>query len=389
MKVAIVGGGAAGFFCALALKDMCEEADVTIFEQQRKVLAKVEISGGGRCNCTNSFRDVTDLKQVYPRGAQLLKRLFKQFGPQDAFRWFEEHGVPLVVQEDQCVFPKAQDSHAIINCFLDEAHRAGVKIRLNNKVEGPECLLDAYDYVVWTVGGLNNQSTIANLQSSILTPTYPSLFTFNIKDKQLNDLMGVVVEDAILSIPGTKFKIQDALLLTHWGTSGPATLKLSSHAAVFLAENHYKAPLLINWTGESNAELVREELQTIARDNPNKQLSSYRPFGLQQRLWDYLLTKAGVSCKWSELGKKNLNKLVDILTNDHYNIEGRAAFKDEFVTCGGVRLDAVDKQTLECKTIPRLYFAGEVLDIDGVTGGFNFQAAWSTAYAVAKGIALK
>lgn len=389
MKVAIVGGGAAGFFCALALKDMCEESDVTIFEQQRKVLAKVEISGGGRCNCTNSFRDVTDLKQVYPRGAQLLKRLFKQFGPQDAFKWFEEHGVPLVVQEDQCVFPKAQDSHAIINCFLDEAHKTGVKIRLNNKVESPECLLEAYDYVVWTVGGLNNQSTIANLQSSILTPTYPSLFTFNIKDKQLNDLMGVVVEDAILSIPGTKFKIQDALLLTHWGTSGPATLKLSSHAAVFLAENRYKAPLLINWTGESNAELVREELQTIARDNPNKQLSSYRPFGLQQRLWDYLLTKAGVSCRWSELGKKNLNKLVDILTNDHYNIEGRAAFKDEFVTCGGVRLDAVDKQTLECKTIPRLYFAGEVLDIDGVTGGFNFQAAWSTAYAVAKGIALK
>lgn len=386
MKTAIVGGGAAGFFCALQLKEMCPDMEVTIFEQQRKVLSKVEISGGGRCNCTNSFRDVSDLRQVYPRGAQLLKRLFKQFGPEDAYRWFEEHGVPLVVQDDQCVFPKAQDSHAIIDCFLDEAHRQGVRIKLNDKVERPECLLDAYDYVVWTVGGLSNQSLLASLSTSILTPTHPSLFTFNIKDRQLNDLMGVVVEDAIMSIPGTKFKIQDALLLTHWGTSGPATLKLSSHAAVYLAENHYKAPLLINWTGETNAEVVCETLQSIADANPQKMLSSYRPFSLQQRLWDYLLAKAGLHCRWSELGKKNLNKLVDLLTNDRYQIDGRAAFKDEFVTCGGVRLDAVDKQTLECKTIPRLYFAGEVLDIDGVTGGFNFQAAWSTAYAVARGI---
>lgn len=388
MRTAIVGGGAAGFFCALELKKRCGDAmEITIFEQQRKVLSKVEISGGGRCNCTNSFRDVSDLRQVYPRGGQLLKRLFKVFGPEDAYRWFEDHGVELVVQDDQCVFPKAQDSHAIIGCFLDEAHRLGVKIKLNNKVENPECLLSAYDYVVWTVGGLSNRAMLGNLPSSMLTPTYPSLFTFNIKNKQLNDLMGVVVEDAIMSIPGTKFKIQDALLITHWGTSGPATLKLSSHAAVFLAENHYKAPLLINWVGETNAEVVKDELISIAEANPQKMVNSYRPFGLQQRLWDYLLAKTDIHCRWNELGKKNLNKIVDILTNDHYQIDGRAAFKDEFVTCGGISLNCINKNTLESKDIPHLYFAGEVLDIDGVTGGFNFQAAWTTAYVVACSIA--
>ncbi len=363
--------------------------EVTIFEQQRRVLAKVEISGGGRCNCTNSFRDVSDLRQVYPRGGQLLKRLFKVFGPKDAYRWFEDHGVELVVQEDQCVFPKAQDSHAIIDCFLNEARRLGVKIKTNNKIEKPSDLLNAYDYVVWTVGGLSSAAQLSLNPELSLTKCVPSLFTFNIKDKALNNLMGVVVEDAIASIPGTKFKVQAALLLTHWGMSGPAILKLSSHGARYLAENNYRAPLLINWIGETNAEYVRDELLEIAESNPQKQLSSYRPYGLQQRLWDYLLSKLNLKCKWSELGKKNLNKLIDTLTNDHYQIEGRAAFKDEFVTCGGISLEAVGSRTLESKEVPNLYFAGEVLDIDGVTGGFNFQAAWTTGYVVAQSIASK
>lgn len=387
MRTAIVGGGAAGFFCALELKKRCGNAmDVTIFEQQRKVLSKVEISGGGRCNCTNSFRDVTDLRQVYPRGGQLLKRLFKIFGPEDAYAWFEEHGVELVVQEDQCVFPKAQDSHAIIDCFLKLANKLGVNIRLNSKVETPSDLLEAYDYVVWTVGGLSANAQMSLSNSLSLTPCVPSLFTFNIKDKALNNLMGTVVEDAIMSIPGTKFKVQDALLITHWGFSGPATLKLSSHAARSLDECNYRAPILVNWTGEANAEIVREELTDIINANGQKLLSSYRPFGLQQRLWDYLLGKLGLNCRWNELGKKNLNKLVDILTNDHFKIEGRAAFKEEFVTCGGISLDSINKNTLESKELPHLYFAGEVLDIDGVTGGFNFQAAWTTAYVVASSI---
>lgn len=390
MRTAIVGGGAAGFFCALELKRRCGEAmEVVIFEQQRKVLAKVEISGGGRCNCTNSFRDVTDLRQVYPRGGQLLKRLFKVFGPKDAYEWFEEHGVELVVQDDQCVFPKVQDSHAIIDCFVGEARRLGVQVRTNCKVEKPDDLLGAYDFVVWTVGGLSANGYSALAERVKMVQTVPSLFTFNIKDKRLNDLMGVVVEDAIVSIPGTKFKVQDALLITHWGVSGPATLKLSSHAARYLNENGYKAPLLINWVGETNAEVVKDELVDIAEKNSMKMVSSYRPFGLQQRLWDYLLGKIDVHCRWSELGKKNLNKLVDVLTNDHYQISGRAAFKDEFVTCGGVSLEAVDKNTLESREVPGLYFAGEVLDIDGVTGGFNFQAAWTCGYVVAKSVGEK
>ena len=389
MRTAIVGGGAAGFFCAIELKKRCPEMEVVIFEQQRKVLAKVEISGGGRCNCTNTFVDVSDLRQVYPRGGQLLKRLFKEFGPKDAFRWFEEHGVPLVVQEDNCVFPKAQDSHAIIDCFLHEAEELGIIIRTNNKVESPDVLKESYDYAVWTVGGVSDKTHAMLAERVKMIPSVPSLFTFNIKNKAMNALMGTVVENAIMSIPGTKFRIQDILLITHWGVSGPATLKLSSHAAIYLAERKYRSPLLINWTGENNSETVKATLEDIAANNAQKKLSSFRPFGLQQRLWDYLLCKTDLDCRWGELGKKNMNRLVNTLTNDTYEIHGRAAFKDEFVTCGGVALDAINKQTLESNEVENLYFAGEVLDIDGITGGFNFQAAWTTAYCVAKGISDK
>lgn len=380
MKTAIVGGGAAGFFCAIQLASMCPEMEITIFEQQKKVLSKVEISGGGRCNCTNSFRDVTDLCQVYPRGAKLLKRLFKQFGPRDAFQWFEDHGVPLVIQDDQCVFPKAQDSHAIINCFLNEAHNYGVRIKLGNKIDTPEVLFDGgYDYIVMTIGGTPGKEGCV-----------PSLFTFNIKDKELVSLMGTVVENAITSIPGTKFKTQDALLITHWGMSGPAILKLSSHAARYLAEHNYQTTMLVNWTGETNAEEVRTIIISMLKQNAQKLIDNVRPFSLQTRLWEYLLTKSNLKGrKCCEIGNKAINKLVDTLTNDTYLVVGRNHYKEEFVTCGGVSLDSVDKATLESKERPNLFYAGEVLDIDGVTGGFNFQAAWTTAYAVAKGIAEK
>jgi len=399
MRTAIVGGGAAGFFCAIELKRLVPQMEVTILERQNRVLAKVEISGGGRCNCTNSFNGVSDLKQVYPRGANLLKRLFKQFGPRDAFKWFEDHGVPLVTQSDNCVFPKAQDSHAIIDCFLREAHRLGVRIQLNTKVTDVGLLLKDYDYVVLASGGISGahpyaipsaaEGTVSHAITHSTTQCLPSLFTFTIKDEALRSLMGTVVEGAIASIPGTKFKAQDPLLITHWGMSGPAILKLSSHAAVYLAENKYRSPLLINWTGITNTEEVSQELQSIAQSNPQKLISSYRPFNLQQRLWDYIISKFGKNCKWSELGRKGINRLTDLLTNDHYQIEGRAAFKDEFVTCGGIDLSTVDKNTLESKLVPNLYFAGELLNIDGITGGFNFQAAWSTAFAVAKAVELK
>lgn len=379
MKLAIVGGGAAGFFLAINVKEIVPQLDVTIFEKQKKVLAKVEISGGGRCNCTNTFAEISDLKQAYPRGAGLLKRLFKQFGPKDAYQWFEDQGVPLVVQEDQCVFPKAQDSHAIINCFLNEARRLGVKLRLGEKVDNPEVLLNEYDYVAVTVGGTPSKEGCV-----------PSLFTFNINDPALNGLMGTVVEGAIASIPGTKMRAQGPLLITHWGMSGPAILKLSSYAARYLADNDYQSPLLVNWAGETNAEEVHSHIINIIEDNPQKQIDNVRPYGLPARLWDYLLEKASLKGKrCSELGKKGVNRLTDLLTNDVYAIASRCHYKDEFVTCGGISLDSVDKVTLESKTTPNIFYAGEVLDIDGITGGFNFQAAWTTAWAVAKGIEAK
>ena len=375
-SLAIIGGGAAGFFLAINAKELMPDLDVTIFEQQRKVLAKVEISGGGRCNCTNTFAEVTDLRQVYPRGATLLKRLFKQFGPTDSYQWFEAHGVPLTVQEDQCVFPTAQDSHAIIDCFLREAKKHGVKLQLGTKVENPEALLTDYDFVAVTCGGTPHREGCV-----------PSLFTFTVKDALLTALQGLVVDHAIVHLPATTFRAQGPLLITHWGMSGPAILRLSSYAARHLAEHHYQSPLCVNWTGETNIEAVRSHLTTLLEQNTAKLIDNLHPYSLQARLWSYLLDKAqlqGRRC--GEVGKKGINRLVNLLTNDSYQIAGRSPYKDEFVTCGGIPLDTVDKTTLESKTTPRLFYAGEVLDIDGVTGGFNFQAAWTTAYVVARGI---
>ena len=382
MKTAIVGGGAAGFFAAINLKEMCPEMQVTIFEKSKKVLAKVEVSGGGRCNCTNSFEAVTDLQQVYPRGHRLLKRLFKTFDYRDAYEWFESHGVRLVTQEDHCVFPMSQDSHTIINLFLAEAKRHGIEIRTQCKIESLEQLKD-YDFKVITTGG-----GTASMAGVPTIEAVPSLFTFSIEDEALRALMGTVVEDATASIPGTKFKSCGPLLITHWGMSGPAILKLSSHAARELHEHNYQMPLAVNWTSLKEPE-IQQELHEIIIRHPQKQIATIRPLGLPSRLWDYLVAKTlgeRAQNRWQNLNQKELNRLTNALCNDQYKIAGRAAFKDEFVTCGGVDLAAVNTNTLESKTLPQLYFAGEVLDIDGITGGFNFQAAWTTAYVVSMAI---
>ena len=389
MKTAIVGGGAAGFFLAINLKEMMPDMQVTIFERSQHVLAKVEISGGGRCNCTNSFEEVTDLSQVYPRGHRLLKRLFNNFDYRDAYRWFEEHGVPLVTQDDQCVFPQAQDSHAIIDCFLSLARRYHIDIQKGCKVQSLEDAKD-YDNVVVTTGGSpkgEGLSWLAELGHEIETPA-PSLFTFAIHDKPLQALMGVVT-DVEAMIPGTKLRANGPLLITHWGLSGPAILKLSSHAARYLAEKNYQAPLAVRWLSLTDQEIT-SLLYEQAASQPKKQLTTYNPFGLQQRLWAYLVEKAldaRHQIRWTEMNKKDVNRLVNVLLNDTYQIAGRAPFKDEFVTCGGVSLKAVNPSTLESRHVSHLYFAGEVLDIDGITGGFNFQAAWTTAYTVASAIA--
>ena len=392
MRTAIVGGGAAGFFLAVNLKEMVPSMAVTILERSQHVLAKVEVSGGGRCNCTNSFAHVTDLSQVYPRGHRLLKRLFKVFDYRAGYQWFESHGVRLVTQDDDCVFPALQDSHAIINCFLSEAKRHQVEIRMGAKVNALDDVAD-FDFVAVCTGGSPQASGLqwlADAGHEIVKPV-PSLFTLSIADRQLTELMGTVVEPVQVMIPGTKFRAEGPLLITHWGVSGPAVLRVSSYGARHLSEADYQVPLSINWTGCKEPEVL-EQLQSIVAQQPQKQLQTIAPCGLPARLWSYLLTKTlGERSKnrWQNLNQKELNRLVNTLTNDVYMTAGRAAFRDEFVTCGGISLADVNPATLESRHVPNLYFAGEVLDIDGITGGFNFQAAWTTAYVVATAIKMK
>ena len=374
---------------------------VTIFERAQKVLAKVEITGGGRCNVTNSFAAITDMKQAYPRGHKLMKRLMKTFSHEDTYRWFEQHGVPLVTQEDECVFPKAQDSHAIINCLVRQANEFGVTIccrhRLVNihKMEDGRLKLEfengsyrVFHRTIITTGGSPNGRGLQYLAQlgHDIEPPVPSLFTFNIKDRAFCDLMGTVVEPVVTTIPGTKLRAKGPLLVTHWGVSGPAVLKLSSYAARLLAENDYKAPLAISWTGELTRQEVEENLLKLQTANPRKQVATLHPFGLPSRLWLYILSKLDIDAgkPWAEIGRKTLNRMIETLVNDQYTIAGKGAFRDEFVTCGGVSLSSVDSKTLESKVCPNLFFAGEVLDIDAITGGFNLQAAWTTGFIAGK-----
>ena len=395
MDIAIIGGGAAGFMAAIVARRTNPASKVTIFERAQKVLAKVEITGGGRCNVTNSFAAITDMKQVYPRGHKLMKRLMKTFSHEDTYRWFEQYGVPLVTQEDECVFPKAQDSHAIINCLVRQANELGVTIccrhRLVNihKMEDGRLKLEfengshrVFHRTIITTGGSPNGRGLQYLAQlgHDIEPPVPSLFTFNIKDRAFCDLMGTVVEPVVTTIPGTKLRAKGPLLVTHWGVSGPAVLKLSSYAARLLAENDYKVPLAISWTGELIRQEVEENLLKLQTANPRKQVATLHPFGLPSRLWVYILSKLDIDAvkPWAEIGRKTLNRMIETLVNDQYTIAGKGAFRDEFVTCGGVSLSSVNSKTLESKVCPNLFFAGEVLDIDAITGGFNLQAAWTT-----------
>ena len=395
MDIAIIGGGAAGFMAAIVARRTNPASKVTIFERAQKVLAKVEITGGGRCNVTNNFAAITDMKQAYPRGHKLMKRLMKTFSHEDTYRWFEQHGVPLVTQEDECVFPKAQDSHAIINCLVRQANELGVTIccrhRLVNihRMEDGRLKLEfengshrVFHRTIITTGGSPNGRGLQYLAQlgHEIEPPVPSLFTFNIKDRAFCDLMGTVVEPVVTTIPGTKLRAKGPLLVTHWGVSGPAVLKLSSYAARLLAENDYKVPLAISWTGELTRQEVEENLLKLQTANPRKQVATLHPFGLPSRLWVYILSKLDIDAvkPWAEIGRKTLNRMIETLVNDQYTIAGKGAFREEFVTCGGVSLSSVNSKTLESKVCPNLFFAGEVLDIDAITGGFNLQAAWTT-----------
>lgn len=404
-RIAVIGGGAAGFFLAANIRKSNPDTQVIIFEKAAKVLAKVKVSGGGRCNLTNSFAEIKDLVHAYPRGHRLMKKLFKTFDYEDAYQWFEDRGVRLTTQEDQCVFPVSQDSESIILCLKREAQKNGAEIRTRHEVSRIEHLEDGtfrlsfasaniapccVDRVAITSGGAPLPKDLLYLETlgHETEAPVPSLYTFNIKNEATHQLMGIVVEEATAWIPGTKFKSQGALLFTHWGMSGPAILKLSSYAARWIHENGYRFPLQVCWIEENNTERVAEELKHIQNQHAQKQLASIRPFLLPQRLWNHLIEKAGLTPdkKWGETGKKSINRLVTLLTSDTYEVSGKGSFREEFVTCGGISLNAVSHQTLESKYCPGLFFAGEVLDIDAITGGFNLQAAWTTAYTVAQHI---
>lgn len=398
MKIGIIGGGAAGFFSAITAKENYPDAGVVILEKSQKLLSKVKISGGGRCNVTHASKSVDELCDAYPRGGKSLKKVFHIFNNKHTIEWFELRGVPLVIQNDDCVFPESQNSQSIIDCFLNETNRLGIEIKtginikairqsgenLELEFEEEELLPEIFDKLIVAPGGSPNRNGLEWLEKSghkIENPV-PSLFTFNMPDESITKLMGVVAENTLVNIQGTKLKSTGPLLITHWGMSGPAIINLSSYGARILSESDYNFNIQVNWVDEQNHDIVSDQLRSIVAEHSNKILANYRPYSLPSRLWEYLLEKSGFPANknWDELGKKGLNKLISVLTNDIYSVKGRTTFKEEFVTCGGVSLESVDINTMQSKVCKNLYFAGEVLDIDGITGGYNFQCAWTTGF---------
>ncbi len=403
MNIAIIGGGAAGFFLAINLKQLSPDTTVTIFEKNTKVLAKVLVSGGGRCNLTNSFAGIDSLHQAYPRGDKLLKRAFRVFSHLDTYKWFEDMGIKLVTQEDDCVFPLSQNSNEIIQCFQRLSKELGIivktfhnlsSITFNDKYaltfNQDNERVQYFDTVAITTGGSPKVEGLNYLEAlgHKIIPPVPSLFTFNIPEDPIRELMGIVAENTIVSIQGTNIKASGALLVTHWGMSGPAILKLSSYGARIVNDKQYRFNILVNWVNEVNCDILTDYLNSIVSKNPNMKVSNVRPYDISSRLWHFLLNKAEIPLdrKWGELGKKGINKIMNRLSNDEYSVHGKGSFRNEFVTSGGVSLESINFNTMESKSCKKLYFAGEVLDIDGITGGFNFQAAWTTAYIAAKAI---
>ncbi|MCT4665473.1 MAG: NAD(P)/FAD-dependent oxidoreductase [Flavobacteriales bacterium] len=398
-KIAIIGGGAAGFFASFSVKKHHPNAEVVIFEKTARLLSKVKVSGGGRCNVTNGCRDIPELIKAYPRGSRLLRNLFYQFSTGDTWDWFEERGVKLVLQEDQCVFPASQDSQTIIDCFLEETRINEIQIRTKTGVDSIDrneddsfCInknhQEKFSHIIIATGGFpkaRNYEWIKNLGEKIELPR-PSLFTFNMPNESIKELMGIVVENALTKVEGGKWLGDGPLLITHWGMSGPAILKLSAYAARELADKEYQFTTRINWVNIPDFELVKQQLYYTQQQHPNKKIDNQKSFPLSSRLWTFLLKRAEISPEraWKELGSKSINKLTEILTNDGYQVSGKTTFKEEFVTAGGVSLKNIKPKTLESKNNSNIYFAGEVLDVDGITGGYNFQAAWTTGFVAGK-----
>ena len=401
MRIGVVGAGAAGCFCSILLKRKMPEAVVEVFEAGKRSLAKVAITGGGRCNLTNTFRQITGLKQAYPRGEQLMKRALRHWSQQDTMKWWEQEGVRLVTQEDECVFPASQDAMQIVGTLLQRMRKEGVVLHTSHKISDivPEQegytlhFADAnqpsryFDCVVCTMGGcptLERLAPFRHLVGLTFAKPVPSLFTFCINDRSLTSLMGCVVDSVCVGMTGTKMRADGALLVTHWGVSGPAILRLSSYAARYLAEQNYRAQLYINWLNAQNEQQAADLLSVLQKDNPQRQVANEYPRKFTAKLWQHLISRAQINPvkRWGELSHRDMNRLCSTLTADVYAIEGKGQYKEEFVTCGGIDLGCINISTLEARQHRGLYFAGELLDVDGITGGFNLQAAWSMAAVV-------
>ena len=412
LDVAVVGGGAAGFFGAIAAAQS-SPARVTLYEAGPEPLAKVRISGGGRCNVTHHCFDPAQLVQNYPRGGKALRGAFSRFQPKDTVAWFTQRGVRLKTEADGRMFPVTDDSATIVDCLLEAARRAGVRVKVRSPIAAIRKTDNTFelslksspksskenqnmvtcDRLLLTTGSSPVGWRAAKAIGHTLEPSVPSLFTFNVADKRLHQLSGVAIEPVELKLKaeGVKPLTQSGpLLITHWGLSGPAVLKLSAWGARLLHTQRYKATLLVNWLPAVAPEQIRADLLAAKAANGKKAIAAFSPFSpISKRLWQYLLIRNEINPEttWANLSKKQTNKLIQELSQGQYEVMGKGTFKDEFVTCGGVRLKEINFKTMESRLCSGLYLAGEILDIDGITGGFNFQSAWTTGWLAGQAIA--
>lgn len=402
-KLIVIGGGAAGFFCAVNAARLNPLLQVTIVEKSSKLLSKVRVSGGGRCNVTHACFEISALVKRYPRGTNFLKKSFHQFNTNHCIKWFEERGVKLKTEADGRMFSTTDKSQTIIDCLMKEANKYGVEIMMTSEVKriykNDETLIvqlaDSREltcnFVCVASGGYPKSSMfdwLKELGHSIEEPV-PSLFTFNMPGNSITALMGVSVEKARVKVIGGKLEDEGPLLITHWGMSGPAILKLSAWGARELANRNYHFSIVVNWLAGFNEQSLRDDWQAIRHQHSAQKIGNRNPFGLPSRLWVYLLNESGINeeIRWADLPGKEQNKLIKNLAAQEFKVKGKTTFKEEFVTCGGIKLGEVDANTMQSKIVPNLYFAGEIMDVDGITGGFNFQHAWTSGWIAARSIA--
>ncbi len=396
--VLIVGGGAAGFFTAINLAEKNPNFKIAILERGKEVLTKVRVSGGGRCNVTHACFVPNDLVKFYPRGEKELRGPFHQFCTGDTIEWFEKHGVELKIEEDGRMFPTSDSSQTIIDCFMRVAKQFKVEILTGHSVQSLYQAEDSWKVethqqtfrcknLVMTTG--NNPKIwemLENLGHTIIPPV-PSLFTFNSKDARIKDLMGVSAL-ASVKVQNSKLASSGPLLITHWGMSGPGILRLSSWGARELHEKNYQFILEVNWLNDWTFEETENQLKELKLEHAKKVVAKKSPFDFPNRLWESLVVASEISVetKWADLTKKQLQNLVSQLTKGEYKVNGKSTFKEEFVTAGGIDLKEINFKTMESKLLPKVYFAGEIVNIDAITGGFNFQNAWTSGFIVSESI---